>query len=177
MSIYTRNWQHIVLSMIRTIHRPIPLWHVVPLWSQLYCKCYPKEDTELANFDDYIGQFSGLRCCWQIIDLPGPRLNDLPRKHIIKTTFVALLHWKMALVTLSNAELWWIQKLKSGELFDRDLWDFYCDLAGLPDSMWFLGYTSYVCSMAGPDGRSLTALWKYGCMSHSIEPFVMSYKI
>ena len=112
MSIYTRNWQHIVLSMIRTIHRPIPLWHVVPLWSQLYCKCYPKEDTELANFDDYIGQFSGLRCCWRAIDLPGPRLNDLPRKHIIKTTFVALLHWKMALITLSNAELWWIQKLK-----------------------------------------------------------------
>ena len=40
----------------------------------------------------------------------------------------------------------------------------------------FLG-CSCVCGMAGPEGMSLTALWKYGCMSHSIVPFVMSYKI
>ena len=137
----------------------------------------PRKTLNWPIFDDYIGWFPGLQCCWQTIDLPGPRLNDLPRKHIIKTTFVALLHWRMALITLSNAGLGWIPKLKSGELFDRDPWDFCCDLAGLPDSMWFLGYTSCVCRMAGPDGRSLTALWKYGCMSHSIVSFVMSYKI
>jgi hypothetical protein len=32
-------------------------------------------------------------------------INDLPRKHMIKTTFVSLLPWKMALITLSNAGL------------------------------------------------------------------------
>ena len=36
-----------------------------------------------------------------------------------------------ATLTLSNAELWWIQKLKIGNLFCRDFWYFYCDLGGI----------------------------------------------
>ena len=95
---YTQNWQHIVLRWVGPLHRPIPLWHVFHSVSAVLQMCSQEKH--------WTGQFlmiilaNSLACnaADKYMDLPGPwSINDLPRKHMIKTTFVPLLPWKMAL--------------------------------------------------------------------------------